>query len=287
MSASTVRPTLLIIGAGNMGRAILGGALRAGVFGPSSVVVAEPNPAARDALPGGLTTFANAREALAHTLAHEDPAAPAQVLLAVKPQMLPEVAAELAPLLAQGPSRVVISILAGATAARIAEALSPSNPGHLRIIRAMPNLPALVGQGATAIHITPSARAGDDAFARALFTSIGPLVLTIDEPMMDAFTGVAGSGPAYLFYLAEAMTRAAVDLGFSPADADAMVRQTLLGAATLLAQSDQPPATLRANVTSKGGTTAAATALLEARGANAAFVDAIKAAQARGRELGR
>src|SRR5690606_13250813 len=153
------------------------------------------------------------------------------------------------------------------------------------VVRAMPNLPARIRQGATAICLGDGAAPGDDDFALALFRGIGPLVLRIDESLMDAFTAVAGSGPAYLFYLAEAMTRAATELGFDAPAAREIVKATLAGSASLLAQSSESPADLRAAVTSKGGTTEAATTVLDNAGVMNAIVRAITAARDRGREL--
>jgi pyrroline-5-carboxylate reductase len=150
----------------------------------------------------------------------------------------------------------------------------------------MPNLPAAIGEGATAVALGEGARPGDEALAMRIFGAIGPVVERIDERLMDAFTAVAGSGPAYLFYLAEAMSRSAVALGFEPAAADRMVRQTLAGAALLLRGSAESPAALRGRVTSKGGTTEAAVNVLDGAGAMGAIERAVAAAEKRGRELG-
>jgi pyrroline-5-carboxylate reductase len=178
--------------------------------------------------------------------------------------------------------RVVISILAGMPGHRVREALG----GRCRVVRAMPNLPAKIGHGATAVCMAAGARDGDDEFARRLFEGVGRLVVTIDESMMDAFTAVAGSGPAYLFLLAEAMVHAAAEIGFDEATANDIVRQTIAGAAALLSESVEAAGELRKAVTSKGGTTEAALRVLNDAGFTRALQRAVTAARDRGRELG-
>ncbi|MEZ6234470.1 MAG: pyrroline-5-carboxylate reductase [Phycisphaerales bacterium] len=207
------------------------------------------------------------------------------MLIAVKPQMFEAVGAELAPVLSStGQSErgepLVVSIMAGTRAAAIRERLG----GAVRVVRAMPNTPARIGQGVTGIAAGPGATEADLAVAERLFRACGPVVVRIDEGLMDAFTAVAGSGPAYLFYLAEAMERAAVAVGFDGATARGMVGQTIRGAAALLEQGADPAA-LRAAVTSKGGTTAAATGSLDRDGVAEAVGRAIAAGRDRGREL--
>lgn len=262
-------PPLIILGFGNMGAAIVSGALRAGVLRPEAVVIADPSPDRRnEAAALGLAAFPDASEALR--------AAPssAAILLAIKPQMLAAVAPTLAPL----GDRPLISILAGTPIARLTEAL-----GTASIIRAMPNTPALIGHGLTAL--TPASRPEDDALARSLFQSVGDVV-TLDESLFDAFTALAASGPAYLFHLAQAMADAGTRMGFDAAQSLDIVRATLSGSAELLARSPDPPETLRARVTSPGGTTAAAIAILESRAVRDAIADAVIAARDRACELG-
>ncbi len=208
----------------------------------------------------------------------DNPGSPSQVLLAVKPQMLPTLADEIRGVI--GP-RIVISILAGTPGSKIRERLGPA----VSVVRAMPNLPATIRQGTTAICLSDGASPGDDDLARSLFAAVGQVVITIEEAMMDAFTAVAGSGPAYVFYLAEAMTRAAVDVGFDETTAVKIVRETIAGSAALLGQSFDNPAALRAAVTSKGGTTAAATQVLDQANVIDTFRRAITAARDRGSEL--
>jgi pyrroline-5-carboxylate reductase len=151
----------------------------------------------------------------------------------------------------------------------------------------MPNTPAQIRMGCSAVALGRSASPGDDAFTRTLFAALGRVV-TLEERLFDAFTAVAGSGPAYVFYLAEAMTKAAIHQGIGEADADAIVRSVLHGSAALLAgETSKPAADLRAAVTSKGGTTAAAIAVMNAKGVMEAMSEAIAAGTKRGEELSR
>jgi pyrroline-5-carboxylate reductase len=270
---------LVIIGGGNMARAIVRGAIDAHVILPSEVVVCEPDEAKRNEFEkwGVRTTRAHA-EALG-SLKRDG-----QVLLSVKPQMLGAVADQVR---GHWPEReggvIVISVLAGAPTSRIREALG----NNVRVVRAMPNLAASIRQSATALCVGAGAGAGDEDFAAKLCTGIGQLVVRIDESLMDAFTAVAASGPAYVFYLAEAMMRAAVELGFDTGTADRVVRETIAGAAALMAEAFEPPGSLRAAVTSKGGTTEAAARVLDGRGVMEAIVAALTAARDRGAELSR
>jgi pyrroline-5-carboxylate reductase len=269
---------LAIIGGGTMGRAILEGAAAAGVLDLRLVVVAEPDTSRHPPLLRlGVHVAAEAGQALDWLEAHEVAGQEGVVLLAIKPQSLDGVAAEIS---ARMGARRVISILAGTTIARLRGALG----GRVEVVRAMPNTPARLRQGATAI----AAETGTDcADAEALFSALGPLVVRIDEGLMDAFTALAGSGPAYLFYLARAMEEAGAKVGFDPETSSRIVRATLAGAAGLLAQSAEGPAALLAGVQSKGGTTEAAVTVLEAGGTHGAVVAAIEAARDRGRQLDR
>lgn len=274
----------LIVGGGNMARAIVEGAGRGGLGVFRGGVVVEPDVVKHAVFTGlGMSAFASIPAAIEQVDGKGATAGGGTlpILLAVKPQMLGDVARELAPRIA-GREVLVISILAGTTIERIGGML-----GTARIVRAMPNLPASIGKGATAITACGSATAEDVELARAIFSAVGPLVVPLDEGLMDAFTALAGSGPAYLYYLAEAMTRAGVAAGFDRGTSEAIVRQTLGGAGALLEGSDLAAADLRAAVTSRGGTTAAATGVLDARGVMEAVVEAIIAGRDRGRELGK
>jgi len=268
--------TLAIVGGGNMAGAILAGCARSGdpTLAPRRMVVAEPDGTRRAALAAlGAEVVANARE-LGRWLAPST-----QVLLAVKPQSLASAASDLKGLVS---GRVVISILAGTASATVRSAVG----ADVRVVRAMPNLAAGIGQGVTAVAVGSGSDEGDAALAQRLFGAVGPLVVRIDESLMDAFTAVAGSGPAYVFHLAEAMARAAVEVGLEPGEAEAIVRQTIAGAAALLSNDGRSAAALRAAVTSRGGTTQAAIAVLDGRDVAGAIQAAVVAARDRGRELG-
>jgi len=272
---------LIVIGGGNMAHAILRGGAASGVERPASFVVCDPDPQRRSAFEGFPfeerveRTTASIAEAMRGAGTHD------QVMLAVKPQMLGEVAADLRPALEEvGANRVIVSILAGTPSARIREALG----GGVRIVRVMPNLPAAVGLGMTAVAIGAGAAPGDDRLASEMLGGCGRVV-ALEEDLMDAFTAVAGSGPAYLFYLAEAMMRGAEACGLKDEDAEEIVRQTLLGAATLLSVDGRSASDLRTAVTSKGGTTQAATEAFDARDVMEAIERGVVAARDRGRDL--
>lgn len=258
---------LALIGGGNMGEALLAGLLSSPRWPPSSVAVVEVVAERRAAL---AERFAGV------TIADTTPACAAAVL-AVKPA---DVAAAAADAVASGASRL-LSIAAGVSTATIEAA----SGGGVAVVRAMPNTPALVGQGASAI--APGALATDDdlAWAESILGAVGTVV-RVPEQQLDAVTGLAGSGPAYVFLVAEALTDAGVLAGLSRPVAAALVTQLLVGSAALLAERGDAAA-LRANVTSPGGTTAAGLRVLEARAVRAAFLDAVGAATERSRELGR
>lgn len=263
-----------MIGGGNMGRAIAHGALA----DHDHFIVAEREPQARELLDA--PSCETPQQAMDWLLRHEDPRDPAPLVLAVKPQSLAGVASEIRAAF-DDRSRIVISVLAGVPGAKIRALLGPG----ARVIRAMPNLPAAVRLSCTALCVSAGAHAGDDDFAYDLFRGIGPAVIRIPEELMDAFTAVAGSGPAYLFYLAEAMTAAAIKLGFDAAAADTIVRATLFGASSMLRADPRTPQAMRTAVTSKGGTTAAATKVLDDAHVIDTFITALTAARNRGQEL--
>ena len=181
---------------------------------------------------------------------------------------------------ALGPDALVLSIAAGVTIAAL-EAAAPGRP----VVRAMPNTPATIGLGAAAIAAGSHANDGHLDLAERLLGAVG-LVVRLPERLLDAVTGLSGSGPAYVFMMAEALTEAGVLVGLPRSVATALVNQTLLGAASLLAQGDDGPEALRAAVTSPGGTTAAGLRALEAAGMRSAFIDAVVAATRRSTELG-
>ncbi len=263
------RDGLVLLGCGKMGSALLAGWLKAGVP-PASVWVIEPNPT--DWL----------RETGVH-LNKGIPPAPAVALLAVKPQMM---GAALPSLQALGNGTTLfVSIAAGTSIASFEAVLGDKTP----IVRTMPNTPAMVGRGITGI--CANAFAGDDglALARDLMRAVGEVVDLDGEHQIDAVTGVSGSGPAYVFHLIEAMAQAGEAQGLSPETAMKLARATVCGAGELAFQSSDTAAQLRINVTSPGGTTAAALAVLmnPESGFPPLLTKAVKAAADRGRELGK
>ncbi|MFZ4574259.1 MAG: pyrroline-5-carboxylate reductase [Phycisphaerales bacterium] len=275
---------LVILGGGNMASAILAGGLRAGALDPSRVAVAERDPEKHGPLEAmGARVFGAAAPAI-DWMAKQEGARPGQVLVAVKPQSFPDLAAQCGEAMGAG-RRVVISIMAGVRSSRVRTLLSGEGR-TVAVVRAMPNLPAQIGEGATAVCLGSGAVPGDEAFAMSIFRGVGPLVLRTDETMMDAFTALAGSGPAYLYYLAEGLITAGEKMGFTPEQARGTVAQTLKGAAELLSRAENTPAQLRSAVTSKGGTTQAATEVLDQRGVMGALVEAVRAAESRGQSLG-
>lgn len=276
--AERAQAPLGTIGGGTMATAILSGALEAGLSGPFGV--ADRN-ADRRALFD--ISFQAAGELLAWLERTEAAPGAGRVMLAVKPQSLEEVGDEIGEVLSRGPERCVISVLAGVTTERLRAVLG----GRVRIVRVMPNTPASVGLGMSAVCAGQTATPGDLAYAVRLFEAVGRAIV-IDEAMIDPFTGVAGSGPAYVFYLAEALTRAAERMGFSNADADAMVRQTILGSAELLARSpEQSAEVLRAAVSSRRGATLEATGVFDRAGLVEIVERAVHASRDRSAELGR
>lgn len=284
-TASQPPQFLAVIGGGNIAQAILLSGSTNGTLEPAVVVVAEPDAGKRERLrPVVARAVPSAAEAVEWLGANESRPGEGQLLLAIKPQVLPSVGPEIGAVLGRGggagAERVVVSVLAGTPTARIRGLLG----GRVRVIRAMPNLPIRVRQGLTALALGAGARPGDEAFAEAIFAGLGRCV-RIEEALMDAFTAVGGAGPAYVFYLAEAMARAAVEAGFEPDAADRIVRETIAGAGAMLAASRETAAGLRAAVTSKGGTTEAALSVLERAGVGEAIVKAVVAARDRGREL--
>jgi len=258
---------LLIVGGGRMGEALLGGLIAAG-RDPGELGVAEVSAARREELTQahpGVTVVG-------------EPVAAEGVLLAVKPGYVAETARAAG---AAGCERV-LSVAAGITTAAIEAALGRPVP----VVRAMPNTPALIGAGAAAI--SPGKHAGEDdlAWAEAILGAVG-VVVRVPEASLDAVTGLSGSGPAYVFLVAEALSDAGVLAGLPRELANTLAFQTLLGSSQLLVHSGSgSPADLRAAVTSPGGTTAAGTRELERGGVRSAFLEAVMAATERSRELG-
>jgi pyrroline-5-carboxylate reductase len=263
---------IAFIGGGNMARSLIGGLIARGVA-PQSIVVAEPVDALREAL--ALDFGVRVRD---------DNVAAARgarvLLLAVKPQVMRTVCEELGGRLGD---TLVVSIAAGITCAQLRRWLRHAGG----IVRCMPNTPALIGAGATGLYATPDTAGAERDTAAALLGSAGRCVWIEQEVRMDAVTALSGSGPAYVFLLAEAMQEAGAALGLPPEAARALTCQTLLGAARMLEESGEDAASLRARVTSPGGTTQAALESFEADGFRAMVTRALQAAERRGGELSR
>lgn len=263
--------TLVLAGAGKMGGAMLEGWLDAGADA-KHVAVIDPAPSQHMrelAADKGFAIYPDASQ-LGDV---------AIVVLAVKPQILDVAAQTLAPLMASKP--LVVSILAGKTIADMVEAL-----GDTPIVRSMPNTPAAVGRGITAAYARQGVSSDQVTLATQLLGAVGEVVWLDDENLMDAVTAVSGSGPAYVFLLAECMAAAGRELGLPEEMATALARATVSGAGELMHQSPQAPSTLRENVTSPGGTTAAALAvLMDDTGLKPLMEKALTAARDRAREL--
>lgn len=251
-----------------MGEALVGGLLKAGGLRLDGVRVVEPDGARLEAL----------QRAFPGVDVVDAPGEAEGNVLAVKPADVPAACRALA---ATGPSRV-LSIAAGVTIAALEADLADGS----RVVRAMPNTPSVAGVGAAAIAPGTHATEGDLAWAEELLGAVG-VVVRVKESLLDAVTGLSGSGPAYVFLVAEALVEAGVLAGLSREVSETLSIQTLLGAATLLAEGSEGAAGLRAAVTSPGGTTAAGLRVLEGHGVRAAFLEAVAAATERSRELGR
>ena len=261
------------IGGGNMASALiagLAGKLTAGI----NIHVVDPNADALARLSEqyGVNTAAGIGDALALSDV---------IVLAVKPQNMRDVAAALLPHLAAS-QPLILSIAAGIRAADLSRWLC----GYAAIVRTMPNTPALIGQGITALVAMDGVNPQQKQAAGDIMAAVGQGVWLDDEAQIDAVTAVSGSGPAYVFYFIEAMQQAAVEMGLSEKHGRQLALATFAGAAQLAVQSDDPVPVLRQKVTSKGGTTYAALTSMESSGVKEKIIDAIKAAAARGRELG-
>jgi len=259
------------IGAGNMATALLRGLLRAQRVTPEQIRISDVDGAKREqcAKAHGVQAAASNAELCAWA---------STLVLAVKPQSLPGVLKECAASLQ--PSSLVISIAAGVRSLTIGDALASA-----RIVRAMPNTPALVGAGATALCAGPRASASDVEFARSLFDACGRSVV-VDETHMDAVTGLSGSGPAYVMLVIESLADGGVAAGLSRETALLLATQTVLGSAQLLLESGEHPATWKDRVTSPGGTTAAGLAALEGGRLRYTIGRAVQHATRRAHELG-
>ena len=259
------------IGGGNMAAALIGG-LAGKLTAGANIHVVDINADALARLQQqfGVTVAAQ----IDATVATSD-----VVVLAVKPQQMRDVAAQLRPHVGQ---QLVLSIAAGIRGADLSRWLG----GHSAIVRTMPNTPALIGQGITGMAALPGVSASQREAADAIMRAVGATVWLDDESLIDPVTAVSGSGPAYVFYFIEAMQQAAQEMGLSVEQGTQLAIATFTGAAQLAAQSPDPVSVLRERVTSKGGTTYAALTSMEAAGVKEGIVRALRAAAERGRELG-
>lgn len=257
-----------------MGEALIGGLIAHGWAPANSMSVVEPVEARRKEIVSryeGVSVFPTVAE-----VAGAD-AVPDSAVLAVKPADAEAACLAMAPL---GLGRV-LSVAAGVTISNLQDWLGDPTA----VIRAMPNTPALVGAGAAAVAGGSSAGPGDLEWARGVLEAVGTVV-TVNEPALDAVTGLSGSGPAYVFLVAEALIDAGVLVGLTRPVARLLAVQTLLGSAKMLAETGEEPSALRAQVTSPGGTTAAGLRALESAGVRAAILEAVAAATERSRQLG-
>lgn len=262
---------LQLIGGGKMGSALLGGIIGSGLVSPEQVVVVESSEERRSELS---SAFPGVTVEASIVPAHN-------VIVATKPGGVVGVVAAAA---TAGATRV-LSIAAGVSIAQMTEAVPRDRADSCAVLRCMPNTPALVGHGAAAIAGGPTATDADITWAVDLLSAVGT-VTVVPESAMDAVTGVSGSGPAYVFLIAEALIDGGVAAGLPRDVAVQLAHQTILGAGALLAEPGADAPTLRAAVTSPGGTTAAGLRSLEDRGVRAAIMEAVASATARSKELG-
>jgi len=261
-----------VIGAGNIAEALLRGVIGGNFLPHNAIMASDPLLQRRQLLAHQLNIATTDRNLVA--------AGCPRILLAVKPQVVAAVLDEISP--AVRDDALVVSIAAGVTTALLDRKLA----GKGRIVRVMPNTPMLVGAGMAAIAAGPRATKDDLHWTEQLFGACGQTCL-VSEDMMDAVTAVSGSGPAYFFYLIEAMIEAGAAEGLEKDTAARLALQTCAGAAELLIKTGEPPEGLRARVTSPGGTTQRAMEILQAAGVKETLVQAIRAAAQRSRELGR
>ncbi len=262
---------ITFIGGGNMAAAMIGGLLKQG-WTPASIQVVEIAAAARERLARELRIKAGAQ-------INASSAAADCIVLAVKPQSLREVARALRPFLG---AQVMISIAAGIRMRDLSRWLG----GYQRIVRVMPNTPALVRAGISGLCAMPAVAADERARAQDILGAVGTTLWVENEDELDAVTAVSGSGPAYVFYFIEALQHAASELGLQPGVARRLALETFAGAVRLAGESGEDAAALRTRVTSKGGTTERALAVMDAQALRRIVADAVRAAAERSRELG-
>ena len=266
---------VVLAGAGKMGTALLSGWLGRGLE-PRNVIIQEPN------LAGEAAKLVSEHGITAVPAILALPSTPSVILVAVKPQAMDSLLPSLAKLV--GPATVVMSVAAGKSIASFERAL----PKGTAVVRAMPNTPAAIGRGISGAVANAETTAAQKQVCEDLLGAVGDVVWLDDEALIDAVTAVSGSGPAYVFLLTEALANAGKAAGLDASTAMQLARATVSGAGELLARSESDPATLRQNVTSPGGTTAAALAVLmqDGHGLKELMTEAVLAAQKRSRELG-
>lgn len=266
-------PPVGFLGGGKMATALIQGILRVGLAEASAILVGEPLPEARDALARatGVRVLDDNAEVVRHAQV---------VVLAVKPQVMDAVLREIAPLV--GPGHLVVSVAAGITLSQIQGVFSSG----VRVVRVMPNTPCLVGCGASCYALGSQATTADGQIVRQLLGAVGS-VHEVPESLLDAVTGLSGSGPAFVALVVEALADGGVRVGLPRSLALSLAVQTVLGTAQLLRQTGTHPAQLKDAVASPGGTTIAGLHALEKGGLRAALMDAVEAATRRATELGR
>jgi pyrroline-5-carboxylate reductase len=267
-----LKQTIGFLGTGNMAEALIKGLIAAGVVEPQQIHGSDPRRERCDEMTSKYGIHATTR--------NEDVVRQSEiVVLSVKPQILPKVLDEVAPHLK--PHALVISVAAGMPIAAIERRLAAGT----RVVRTMPNTPALIGAGATAIAAGQHAKDDDVEATRSIFAAVG-MTVVLDESQLDAVTGLSGSGPAYVFLIIEALSDAGVKMGLSRYNATALAAQTVHGSAKLLLETNEHPGRLKDMVTSPGGTAIAGLHTLEAGGLRTTLINAVEAATNRSRELG-
>jgi pyrroline-5-carboxylate reductase len=264
--------TVAVIGAGNIGRSLIGGMIRSELIPPDHVIATRRTESALEEM---AAEFEGLRTTTDNVAAVRDASI---VLLTIKPQSRAEVVTEIRDHLSR--NALVVSVLAGITTERLQVAFGQDQP----VVRAMPNTPALVDEGATAIAAGTYATPEDVEQARAIFEAVGQVVET-REDLMDAVTGLSGSGPAYVYMFIEALTDAGVKQGLSRRVSAKLAAQTVFGAAKLVIDTGKHPAILRDEVTTPGGTAIAAVSELESRGLRTTIINAVATATTRSKEL--
>jgi pyrroline-5-carboxylate reductase len=272
MTDSALPPTRWgFIGSGKMATALVRGMIRAGIASADCICASDPLAAARTALSAdaGIAVFDENNEVVGRSDV---------VILAVKPQSMPEVLEKIRPSLSS--DHLVISIAAGTTIGSITDRLAPKS----RVVRVMPNTPALVGEGASAFAVGPGVTALDEEIVRRFLSAVG-IAVRVSEPALDAVTGLSGSGPAFVYLMIEALSDGGVRMGLPRDVATLLAAQTVRGAARMVLETGEHPGALKDQVASPGGTTIAGLHALERAAVRGALIDAVESATKRSIEL--